>query len=167
MSENRLQVGRVLRAGVQGFVVGCELKQPDIPPFGSFVRASSITPGNAIYGLVYNVSLEDDLFARHFVGRDIDEGVIKDKDTTLLELQRGVSLEELLGGLGGRVVKFTPNGEKKNLSSVLTGKVTAVVGGFSKGDYLSRFDADTEVSVYDEELTSWAVVGEILNALRN
>lgn len=97
----------------------------------------------------------------------LDEGIIKDKDTTLLELQRGVSLEELLGDLGGRVVKFTPNGEKKNLSSVLTGKVTAVVGGFSKGDYLSRFDADTEVSVYDEELTSWAVVGEILNALRN
>jgi hypothetical protein len=79
MNENRLQVGRVLRAGVQGFVVGCELKQPDIPPFGSFVRANGITPGSAIFGLVYNVSLEDDLFARHFVGRDIDEGVIRDE----------------------------------------------------------------------------------------
>ncbi len=79
MSDNKLQVGRVLRAAIQGFVAGCELKQPDIPRFGSFVRADGIAPGSAIYGLVYNVSLEDDLFARHFVGRDIDEGVIKDE----------------------------------------------------------------------------------------
>jgi hypothetical protein len=79
MNDRKFPVGRVLRAGVQGFVVGCELKQPDIPPFGSFVRADGIAPGSAIYGLVYDVSLEDDLFARHFIGRDIKEEVIKDE----------------------------------------------------------------------------------------
>jgi len=97
----------------------------------------------------------------------LDEGIIKDKDTTLLELHRGVSLQELLRDLGGRVVKFTPKGEKKKVSNVVIGKTIAVVGGFSKGDFISQFDADQEVSVHEEELTSWAVIGEILCALRS
>ena len=92
---DRLQVGRVLRASIRGFVVGCELRQPDIPPFGSFVHAEGITPGSDIYGLVYNVSLEDDLFARHFVGRDIEEGVIQDE-----RLNRQVPVEVSILSVG-------------------------------------------------------------------
>jgi hypothetical protein len=53
--------------------------EPDIPSFGSFVRADGLTPGSAIYGLIYDVSLEDDLFVRHFIGSDVDEEVIKDQ----------------------------------------------------------------------------------------
>jgi len=34
--------------------------QPDIPAFGSFVRAEGQAPGSAIYGLIYDVSVEDD-----------------------------------------------------------------------------------------------------------
>ena len=79
MSDNRLNVGRVLRAGTQGFVVGCEVLQPDIPKFGAFVRADGVAPGSAIYGLIYNVSLEDDLFARHFIGADTPEEVVRDQ----------------------------------------------------------------------------------------
>jgi hypothetical protein len=79
MSDNRLNVGRVLRAGTQGFVVGCEVLQPDIPRFGTFVRAKGVAPGSAIYGLIYNVSLEDDLFARHFIGANTPEEVVRDQ----------------------------------------------------------------------------------------
>ena len=79
MSDNRLNVGRVLRAGTQGFVVGCEVLQPEIPKFGTFVRAEGVAPGSAIYGLIYNVSLEDDLFARHFIGADTPEEVVRDQ----------------------------------------------------------------------------------------
>ncbi|MBN1812083.1 MAG: hypothetical protein JXA14_09635 [Anaerolineae bacterium] len=79
MSDSRLNVGRVLRAGTQGFVVGCEVLQPDIPKFGTFVRAEGVAPGSAIYGLIYNVSLEDDLFARHFIGADTPEEVVRDQ----------------------------------------------------------------------------------------
>jgi hypothetical protein len=79
MSDNRLNVGRVLRAGTQGFVVGCEVLQPEIPKFGTFVRADGVAPGSAIYGLIYNVSLEDDLFARHFIGADTPEEVVRDQ----------------------------------------------------------------------------------------
>lgn len=79
MNDNRLNVGRVLRAGTQGFVVGCEVLQPEIPKFGTFVRAEGVAPGSAIYGLIYNVSLEDDLFARHFIGADTPEEVVRDQ----------------------------------------------------------------------------------------
>jgi hypothetical protein len=79
MSDNRLNVGRVLRAGTQGFVVGCEVLQPEIPKFGAFVRAEGVAPGSTIYGLIYNVSLEDDLFARHFIGADTPEEVVRDQ----------------------------------------------------------------------------------------
>jgi len=79
MSNDNLKVGRVLRAGTRGFVVGCEVMEPDIPAFGSFVRADGLTPGSAIYGLIYDVSLEDDLFVRHFIGSDVNEEVVKDQ----------------------------------------------------------------------------------------
>jgi hypothetical protein len=78
-TNNRLSVGRVLRAGTQGFVVGCEVLQPDIPKFGTFVRAAGVAPGSAIYGLIYDVSLEDDLFARHFIGADTPDEVVRDQ----------------------------------------------------------------------------------------
>ncbi len=83
-----LRVGRVLRASTRGFVVGCEVMRPDIPAFGSLVRvenrASSVDPleadarvrGSALYGLIYDVSVEDDLFVRHFIGADTPEEVI-------------------------------------------------------------------------------------------
>jgi hypothetical protein len=79
MSDKRLNVGRVLRAGTQGFIFGCEVLQPEIPKFGTFVRADGVAPDSAIYGLIYDVSLEDDLFVRHFIGTDTPEEVVRDQ----------------------------------------------------------------------------------------
>jgi hypothetical protein len=94
MSNGNLRVGRVLRASTRGFVVGCEVMQPDIPAFGSLVRVenqtTSVDPLEAdvadrsgrfvrdsvLYGLIYDVSVEDDLFVRHFIGADTPEEVI-------------------------------------------------------------------------------------------
>lgn len=77
-NQQDLRVGRVLRAGTSGFVIGCQVLQPDIPTFGSFVWAEGVTPQSVIYGLIYNVSLEDDLFVRHFIGADTPEEVIRE-----------------------------------------------------------------------------------------
>jgi hypothetical protein len=78
MGNKRLQVGRVLRAGTRGFVIGCEVMQLEIPTFGSFVRTDGQKPGSAIYGLIYDVSVEDDRFVRHFIGADTPEEVIQE-----------------------------------------------------------------------------------------
>lgn len=79
MSQGNLQVGRVLRASTRGFVIGCEVLRPDIPAFGSLVRAEGVTPGSAIYGLIYDVGVVDDLFARRFIGADTPEEVVLDQ----------------------------------------------------------------------------------------
>lgn len=79
MTNKDLQVGRVLRAGTRGFAIGCAVMTPDIPAFGSFVRADGLTPGSAIYGLIYDVSVEDDPFVRQFIGANPPEEVVRDQ----------------------------------------------------------------------------------------
>jgi hypothetical protein len=79
MSKQDLRVGRVLRASTRGFAIGCAVMQPDIPAFGSFVRAEGQTPESAIYGLIYDVSVEDDPFVRQFISADPPEEVVRDQ----------------------------------------------------------------------------------------
>ncbi|MEA3339397.1 MAG: hypothetical protein U9R15_05470 [Chloroflexota bacterium] len=79
MSTGNLRVGRVLRASSRGFVIGCRVMTPDIPAFGSFVRADGLAPGSAIYGLIYDVSVEDDPFVRQFIGADPPDEIVKDQ----------------------------------------------------------------------------------------
>jgi hypothetical protein len=74
-----IQVGRVLRANSRGFTIGCRVMQPDIPSFGSFVRAEGQAPGSTIYGLIYDVSLEDDPFVRQFISADPPDEVVRDQ----------------------------------------------------------------------------------------
>jgi hypothetical protein len=79
VSNGALRVGRVLRASTRGFAVGCVVMQPDIPAFGSFVRAEGLTPERAIYGLIYDVGVEDDPFVRQFISTDPPEEVVRDQ----------------------------------------------------------------------------------------
>jgi hypothetical protein len=53
--------------------------QPDIPRFGSLVRVERSTPPGTIYGLIYDVSVEDDLFVRQFISADAAEEVVLDQ----------------------------------------------------------------------------------------
>ncbi len=79
MGNVDLKVGRVLRAGTRGFAIGCTVMQPDIPAFGSFVRVQGRAPGSAIYGLIYDVSVEDDPFVRQFISANPPEEVVRDQ----------------------------------------------------------------------------------------
>jgi hypothetical protein len=79
MSEGSIPVGRVLSASTRGFTVGCRVMQPDIPAFGSFVRAEARAPDEAIYGLIYDVAVQDDVFVRRFVLAEPTEEVVRDQ----------------------------------------------------------------------------------------
>ncbi len=79
MTDGNIQVGRVLRASTRGFAIGCAVMQPDIPAFGSFVRAEGQESGHTIYGLIYDVSVEDDPFVRQFIGANPPEEVVRDQ----------------------------------------------------------------------------------------
>ncbi|HUX77736.1 MAG TPA: hypothetical protein VMY40_13980 [Anaerolineae bacterium] len=112
MSNGNLRVGRVLRAGTRGFAIGCAVMQPDIPAFGSFVRADGLRPGSAIYGLIYDVSVEDDPFVRQFISADPPEEVVRDQrenrqvpiEVSVLAVGTGQGL----GGDGARIHHCLP-----------------------------------------------------------
>jgi len=68
-----------LRASTRGFAIGCVVMQPEIPAFGSLVRAEGQASGETIYGLIYDVRVEDDPFVRQFIGANPPEEVVRDQ----------------------------------------------------------------------------------------
>lgn len=61
-----IEVGRLLRAGTSGFVAGCRVNQLDAPAFGALVRAP-LNDGYQVYGLIYDIRIEDDGLIRQLV----------------------------------------------------------------------------------------------------
>lgn len=107
MAKAAIAVGRVLRTSNQSFVVGCRVMQPDIPVFGSFVRAEIQSSGSTVYGLIYDVSVEDDPFVRHIVLAEPTPEVEKDQREN-----RQVPIEVAVLAVGytvaGRIVHGIP-----------------------------------------------------------
>ncbi len=87
-SEDAIQIGRLLRAGTSGFVVGCRVSQLESPAFGGLVRAT-LSDDYQIYGLIHDIHIDDDGLVRQLVTAEgIDENVIADN-----RLNRNVPLE--------------------------------------------------------------------------
>jgi hypothetical protein len=74
----QIEVGRLLRAGTTGFVAGCRVNQLSVPSFGSLVRAP-LGEGYQVYGLIYDIHIDDDGLVRQLVTADnVSEEVMKD-----------------------------------------------------------------------------------------
>lgn len=74
-----LPIGWVLRASTVGFAVGCRVLQPNAPQFGDLVKVA-LTDDTNIYGLIYDVQVEDDLAVRQLVlAGNMETGVIRDQ----------------------------------------------------------------------------------------
>ncbi len=59
-----IAIGNVLRSDIRGFVIASRIPEPEVPTFGTFVRAP-IQQGQAqLLGLVYDIRLQDDPFLR-------------------------------------------------------------------------------------------------------
>jgi hypothetical protein len=83
-----IQIGRLLRASTSGFVVGCRVTQLTSPTFGALVSVP-LDNDQAIYGLVYDIHIDDDGLVRQLVTADgVDPMVIEDN-----RLNRNVPLE--------------------------------------------------------------------------
>ena len=73
-----IRIGRLLRSSTPKFVVGCQVKQLDSPGFGSLVRVP-VDDNYQIYGLIYDIRIEDDGLVRQLVTTEgIDEAIIAD-----------------------------------------------------------------------------------------
>ncbi len=63
MSKSSIEIGRLLRASLTGFVAGCRVNQPNLPEFGTLVRVPILENLDA-YGLIYDIHMDDDGLVR-------------------------------------------------------------------------------------------------------
>ena len=107
VTNDAIQIGRLLRAGTSGFVVGCRVSQLESPAFGGLVRAA-LGDDYQIYGLIHDIHIDDDGLVRQLVTAEgVDENIIADN-----RLNRNVPLEmSVLSvgyGQGGRIYHLLP-----------------------------------------------------------
>jgi hypothetical protein len=67
MNGQSLEIGRVLRANTTGFAVGCRVNQLTTPGFGALVKAQPVEARETIYGLIYDINIDDDQLIRRLV----------------------------------------------------------------------------------------------------
>jgi hypothetical protein len=76
MSE--IEIGRLLRSGTTGFVVGCKVNQLNAPSFGAMVRVP-LEAQYQVYGVIYDIHIEDDGLVRQLItAQDVPEEVLRD-----------------------------------------------------------------------------------------
>jgi hypothetical protein len=84
----QIEIGRLLRANTVGFVVGTRVTQLDAPSFGALVRVPQEN-GYQIYGLIYDIHIDDDGLVRQLVTAEgVEESVIADN-----RINRNIPLE--------------------------------------------------------------------------
>ncbi len=102
-----IEIGRLLRAGTSGFVVGCRVSQLDNPSFGALVKVPVLNDYQ-IYGLIHDIRIDDDGLVRQLVTSEgVDENVIADN-----RQNRNVPLEMSVLSVGyrqgGRISHLLP-----------------------------------------------------------
>jgi hypothetical protein len=75
-----IEIGKLLRAGTTGCVVGCRVNQIDVPSFGCMVRIPLENDGGyEIFGLVYDIHVDDDGLVRQLVtAGNVPDNIIQD-----------------------------------------------------------------------------------------
>jgi hypothetical protein len=102
-----IEIGRLLRAGISGFVVGCRINQLDLPTFGALVRVP-LASGYQVFGLVHDIFIDDDGLVRQLVTAEgLDEAVFADN-----RVNRNVPAELSVLAIGyqqdGRIYHLLP-----------------------------------------------------------
>jgi hypothetical protein len=96
-TTNQRMLGRVLRASTAGFTAGCRTLEADLPVFGSLVQVER-DDGAAVYGLIYDVRVDDDPFVRQLIAAgDLSEEYVQDQ-----RQRRQVPVEVNVLVVGGR-----------------------------------------------------------------
>jgi hypothetical protein len=112
------EIGRVLRASTTGFSVGCRVGQLSLPSFGSLVKAEPLGGGEAIYGLIYDMYVDDDPVVRRLVMAENPRlSVIEDqRNNRLLPIEMKVVAVGY--ARGGEIVHALPPRPPLNLDPV-------------------------------------------------
>ena len=87
-----LEIGRILRASTVGFTIGSRVGQLSAPSFGSLVKAQPLEQRETIYGLIYDMHIDDDPLVRRLVlAENPPQAVIEDqRNNRLLPIEMSV-----------------------------------------------------------------------------
>lgn len=112
-------IGRVLRASTQGFIIGCQVRQLSAPSFGCLIKAQPVEARETIYGLIYNMNVDDDPLVRRLILNDNQpEAVINDqRQNRLLPIE--MSVLAVGYNLGGRLYHGLPPRPPLNLDPAI------------------------------------------------
>lgn len=82
----------MLRASTAGFAIGSRVGQLSVPSFGCLVKAQPLEEREAIYGLIYNMHIDDDPLVRRLVlAEEPQRSVIEDqRSNRLLPIEMSV-----------------------------------------------------------------------------
>ncbi len=133
----RIAIGRLLRAGMTGFVAGCRVSQVDAPSFGALVRAP-LTPESEVFGLIYDIRIEDDGLVKQLVtAESVDEHILADN-----RLNRNLPIEMSVLAVGyrqgGRIYHLLPPRPPLSLDALYlcTGEDIRAFTGANRFGYL-------------------------------
>jgi rRNA small subunit pseudouridine methyltransferase Nep1 len=95
------------------------------------------------------------------------EKAVPSRGAPLLKLSEGYSFKRCLDEIPhSEVVVFSEQGKRIRLSQYFRGKedLLCVIGGFSKGDFISDVYSGTDevISIFEEPLTVWTVESELI-----
>ena len=118
----------MLRSSTASLTLGTKTLAADVPRFGGFVKVAA-PDGGDIIGLIYDVVIDDDLFARQLIGAEVSAEYIADqrqnrqvpieisvlvvghardgKMYQYLPAQPPISLDEIVTCSDAEVVQFT------------------------------------------------------------
>jgi hypothetical protein len=87
-----LTIGWVLRASTVGFTVGCRVLQPSVPQFGDLVKVPLPSDDTHIFGLIYDVQVQDDPAVRQLIlaGEIEPEAVLDQRENRLVPIEISV-----------------------------------------------------------------------------
>jgi hypothetical protein len=132
-------VGRVLRSSTTSFTVGCRqlISEQDqrVPEFGALVRAEGKN-GAVIYGLIFNVTIEDDAFVRQLVAAGSDSAEIIEDQRQNRQVPIVVDVLVVGGGQGLAVYQRLPAQPPSTLDQIYLCNAAEIVRFTERHDWL-------------------------------
>ena len=132
-------VGRVLRSSTTSFTVGCRqlISEQDqrIPEFGALVRAEA-KGDNVIYGLISNVTIEDDAFVRQLVAAGVESAEIIEDQRQKRQVPIVVDVLVVGSGRGPEIYHRMPAQPPSTLDQIYLCNAAEIVRFTERHDWL-------------------------------
>ena len=132
-------VGRVLRSSTTSFTVGCRqlISEQDqrVPEFGAVVRAEA-KAGSVIYGLIANVTIEDDAFVRQLVAAGVESAEIIEDQRQKRQVPIVVDVLVVGSGRGLEVYQRLPAQPPSTLDQIFVCGAAEIVRFTERHDWL-------------------------------